>query len=95
MVLSYLEAFNALQKNTISWNEYFSTLLEPATPNGDWHQDDDMDGIHGALLDTDPFGYSTWCWMKDIERPSGRGTRGASTLISCTHTERNSRRPAD
>lgn len=58
--LPFLEAFNKYRDGSISWEEYIHHLL--AQRRGAEVREDNLQGIHHTLLETDPFGYCIWCW---------------------------------
>ena len=71
MLLSYLEAFRQKESGMISWEEYIHHLFARFTSFHNEHDDDDVEGLHKKLRDTDPFGYCIYCWSKDIDKVKG------------------------
>lgn len=66
---SFLEAFRRMKSGLISWDEYIRHLLARTT--GVEHEDDDVDGVYLKLLNTDPFGYSIWCFSNEVGNVKG------------------------
>lgn len=75
MALPFLEAYGQLKSGKISWQEYIDHLLARCAGGG--HEEDDIEGIHRKLRNTDPFGYSIWCWSDSLYKASGMFRRPA------------------